>query len=132
VARLGGDEFVGLLTSPTVDGRWLHPAARRLAGALAEPMRIAGHSVVVTASIGLVPVPGCQHLAETLRRADAAMYRAKANRGQPGRYAPVFDDDFVCHQGTPPPAGAADPDLEEAIYPVRQLVDTTPSVQTGG
>ncbi|HEX5543168.1 MAG TPA: GGDEF domain-containing protein [Micromonospora sp.] len=77
VARLGGDEFAGLLSVPSIDGSWLDRAARRLTEALAAPIQIVGRSVQVRASVGLAPTAGC-HLAEALRHADAAMYRAKA------------------------------------------------------
>jgi diguanylate cyclase (GGDEF)-like protein len=78
VARLGGDEFAGLLTVPDLDDAWLNCAARELADALAAPMQAIGYSVTLTASVGLVPVDGHVDLAEALRRADAAMYRAKS------------------------------------------------------
>jgi diguanylate cyclase len=89
VARLGGDEFAGLLTMewwagdgpddiPATDDTRLSRAARDLADALAAPMLAGGHSVTLTASVGLVPVRGHVDLAEALRHADAAMYRAKS------------------------------------------------------
>jgi diguanylate cyclase (GGDEF)-like protein len=78
VARLGGDEFAGLLTVPDLDDAWLSCAARELADALAAPMQVIGHSVTLTASVGLVPVRGHGDLAGALRHADAAMYRAKS------------------------------------------------------
>jgi diguanylate cyclase (GGDEF)-like protein len=79
VARLGGDEFAGLLTTPTIDERWLSHTERSFADALGAPMRISGHDVRVTVSVGMVAVPPAAHLAEALRRADAAMYRAKGS-----------------------------------------------------
>jgi diguanylate cyclase len=78
VARLGGDEFAGLLTVANIDDTWLNCAARELADALAAPMLATGHSVTLTASVGLVPVDGHADLTEVLRHADAAMYRAKS------------------------------------------------------
>jgi diguanylate cyclase (GGDEF)-like protein len=78
VARLGGDEFAGLLSVPDLDDGWLSCAARELADALAAPMHASGYSVLLTASVGLVPVYGPVDLAEAVRRADAAMYRAKS------------------------------------------------------
>lgn len=74
VARLGGDEFAGLLA-----GRHESPQeqADRLAEALAAPMRLAGQVVTVSVSVGLVPVEPDGHLADAVRRADAAMYRSK-------------------------------------------------------
>ncbi|MDH6461914.1 diguanylate cyclase (GGDEF)-like protein [Micromonospora sp. A200] len=77
VARLGGDEFAGLLSSPSVDRRWIDHATRRLCEAMAAPIPVGGRSVRVTASVGLAPVSGPTQLAEALCAADAAMYRAK-------------------------------------------------------
>nr|WP_239088496.1 GGDEF domain-containing protein [Planosporangium mesophilum] len=79
VARLGGDEFAGLLVGAT-DESWLRRAGDELVDTVAEPMRVAQSTVVVTASVGLVAVEGAADLAEVLRDADAAMYRAKACR----------------------------------------------------
>jgi diguanylate cyclase len=79
VARLGGDEFAGLLTSRSVDGTGLQQAAWSLADALAAPMWITGRGVRVTASVGLVPVHGCNRLTDILHHADGAMYRAKTS-----------------------------------------------------
>ncbi|MFC3502084.1 GGDEF domain-containing protein [Micromonospora krabiensis] len=78
VARLGGDEFAGLLTSPTVDSRWIDHATRRLCEMLAAPIPLGGLTLRVTASVGLAPVTGPTQLTEALRQADAAMYRAKS------------------------------------------------------
>lgn len=102
VARLGGDEFAGLLTSPTIERPWLYQAAQRLADTLAAPMPIAGRSLVVTASVGLAPVHGSAHLAEALRHADAAMYRAKTSRRHGVRFMPVLDDDPTYPPGIRP------------------------------
>jgi diguanylate cyclase (GGDEF)-like protein len=78
VARLGGDEFVGLLTSATLDEQWLRQTEERLAATLATPIPVQDGIVTVTVSVGLAPVRGTTDLADVLRRADAAMYRAKA------------------------------------------------------
>ncbi|MFI6265938.1 GGDEF domain-containing protein [Micromonospora sp. NPDC051006] len=81
VARLGGDEFAGLLTTPTVDRRWIEHATGRLCEMLAAPIPLGGLSIRVTASVGLAPVTGPTQLTEALHRADAAMYRAKSLSG---------------------------------------------------
>ena len=78
VARLGGDEVAGLLTIADVDDTWLSWAARELADVLSAPMVATGHPLTLTASVGLVPVRDHADLAEVLRHADAAMYRAKS------------------------------------------------------
>ncbi len=75
LARFGGDEFVVL-----VDGG-VDPAvvAERLRRAVQEPMMVAEHELVVTASIGFaVNASGDLSADDLLRDADAAMYRAKA------------------------------------------------------
>jgi diguanylate cyclase (GGDEF)-like protein len=83
VARLGGDEFAGLLTAPTADPGWLSHAAWRLTEALSAPVQAGNRRVNVTASVGMTPVPRGMPLAEALRRADEAMYRAKTGGGIP-------------------------------------------------
>jgi diguanylate cyclase (GGDEF)-like protein/PAS domain S-box-containing protein len=88
VARLGGDEFAILLEHVTAASSATRVADRILAR-LAEPILVAGREVRVSGSIGIA-LSGVGGIAfeDTLRGADAAMYRAKAD-GK-GRYA-VFD-----------------------------------------
>jgi len=80
VARLGGDEFSCVLTSPhrAAPDNWWRPSVTALSAAIAEPMLVDGHLVHVTASIGVAPACGGVLLDELLRRADLAMYHAKA------------------------------------------------------
>ena len=83
-ARLGGDEFAVMVESIT------HPdgavtVARRIIGAMAEPLAIAGSDVAVQGSIGIALGVGGQTASEIMRSADLAMYRAKSE-GK-GRYA---------------------------------------------
>lgn len=78
LARLGGDEFAVLITnvnSPT-DVRLI---TERMQEALATPFDIEGREIYASASIGIV-VGGEQYrsVADLLRDADTAMYRAKA------------------------------------------------------
>jgi PAS domain S-box-containing protein len=111
VARLAGDEFVLL---DVVDPAHVGAAADRLLAALARPVVLGGVEVVLTASVGVAvvdgpspgdgePAPGGVSPAagETpgdllLRRADVAMYRAKATG--PGRW--------VLHRRGDPDPGA--------------------------
>ena len=81
VARLGGDEFTVLLTD--VGGEWSPEVfAARVSEAMTEPVVVEGSEVVVHLSIGAtVAVPGHSSVKEVLRRADAAMYVAKARGG---------------------------------------------------
>lgn len=98
VARLGGDEFVGLLHWPAADSRALQRTARKLADTLAAPIRVAGHGIAVTASVGLAAVAGAADLDDLVGSADAAMYRAKSTRGS------VFLTDGWAAEPTPAPA----------------------------
>ncbi len=83
VARLGGDEFAGVLTSGRSEaaGPWWRPAVTALAAAIAEPIPVAGQILTVTASIGVAPAYDDVVIGELLRRADLAMYHAKAKAG---------------------------------------------------
>lgn len=78
VGRLGGDEFVVAGSGLDKDGA-LH-LTERVQAALAVPILVSGHELVVSASIGVVTtVPGEQATAEqVLQGADVSMYDAKA------------------------------------------------------
>ncbi len=78
LARLGGDEFVALL----IDLAGHHdsePVLDRLGEAAAQPILIDGHTVQVSASIGVTffPQQGMTDADQLLSQADEAMYRAK-------------------------------------------------------
>jgi diguanylate cyclase (GGDEF)-like protein len=81
VARLGGDEFAILL----FDVR--HPSdagtvAEKILERIRHPLTIAGHGLVVTASIGVTIAPADSNEPNVLtKNADLAMYRAK-DRGR--------------------------------------------------
>ncbi len=78
VARIGGDEFVVLLDDIVAieDGRRV---AQRIQAALEPAFLINGTEVVVTASTGIsMNDRGSTDATDMLRRADAAMYDAKA------------------------------------------------------
>lgn len=78
VARMGGDEFTLLLAGPDSRAAAEH-AAERVLAAFEAPFEVGGHLLRVTPSIGfaLHPSHGCE-LDDLLKRADAAMYQAKA------------------------------------------------------
>ena len=82
LARLGGDEFALLLEG--ANEQIATEVAGRLLSSLAEPMEIAGRSLGLGASIGVVIHEGDGGASESLiRDADLAMYAAKeAGRGR--------------------------------------------------
>jgi diguanylate cyclase (GGDEF)-like protein/PAS domain S-box-containing protein len=92
VARLGGDEFAVLqvgIDRANDAGR----LATRLLSALALPFELEGQSVPVSASLGIAiaPTDGADH-ATLLRKADAALYRAKAEgRGRWRFFEPAME-----------------------------------------
>jgi diguanylate cyclase (GGDEF)-like protein len=80
VARLGGDEFVLLL--PQAGAEAALQQARRLTQRLREPFEVQGLSALVGASAGIALAPAHATTRQELaRRADIALYTAKAQRG---------------------------------------------------
>ncbi len=77
VARLSGDEFAVLLVSQGSPGA-VDQIAQRLLTSIALPFHVAGSTVHISASIGLLPsIDHCDGTEAILRDADIAMYRAK-------------------------------------------------------
>ncbi len=88
LARMGGDEFA--ILAEDLDGlRAIITVAERVLDCLRDPFELSTGTVVATVSLGVVRLEPAETGAELLRRADLAMYRAKANGG--GRYA-LYDD----------------------------------------
>ena len=78
VARLGGDEFTLLVTGDDAGGVALR-VAESIASAIDQPFSFAGHELFVTMSIGgAVSGRGDKNITELLRKADIALYHAKA------------------------------------------------------
>ncbi len=81
LARLGGDEFTLLIDEQGAEGR-SEKMARSLVDALAIPMLVDGHSMIMTPSIGIGLFP--QHAEDStllMQQADMAMYAAKEAGG---------------------------------------------------
>jgi diguanylate cyclase (GGDEF)-like protein/PAS domain S-box-containing protein len=80
VARLGGDEFTVLiddLRNPNA----VHAVVDKLEAALRTPMLVSGHSIVVSASIGVAQRRARETTPEEIiAAADAEMYRVKNRR----------------------------------------------------
>lgn len=78
VARLGGDEFVIALNNPANRDE-VALIARHLVDSLAEPVHLHGHLIQVGCSIGVAMFPAdALTPADLIKKADAAMYGAKA------------------------------------------------------
>lgn len=78
LARLGGDEFAVLF--PQIAAREeMTVIGHKLINALSAPLRIKGHDLFVSASIGITTAPEDGELADTLiRQTEIAMYQAKS------------------------------------------------------
>jgi diguanylate cyclase (GGDEF)-like protein len=78
VVRLGGDEFVVLLLDQPRSADLISATVQKLRAAIAETIRVNGHDLRVTSSMGITNYPDDGTDADTLiANADAAMYRAK-------------------------------------------------------
>ncbi len=79
VTRLGGDEFAILLTGSADEDRAVH-VGRRVLRALEQPVALDGLDVEVGGSLGIALAPAhATDGASLLKRADLAMYDAKAS-----------------------------------------------------
>jgi diguanylate cyclase (GGDEF)-like protein len=79
LARLGGDEF-SLLLKPIDGPREAAHVAERIVKAVSTPFTIAGHQILIGASVGIAVAPGDGSTADALmKNADLACYRAKSD-----------------------------------------------------
>jgi diguanylate cyclase (GGDEF)-like protein/PAS domain S-box-containing protein len=100
-ARLGGDEFCILLDA--IDGfEDATRVAERVLAALRRPLEVGEHLLRVTVSVGIAYADAKTVARELVRRADAAMYRAKALGKD--RYA-VWEPGHDEPGGRPPASG---------------------------
>jgi diguanylate cyclase (GGDEF)-like protein/PAS domain S-box-containing protein len=76
VGRMSGDEFVILLPDLHSD-RDADEVSQKILSAIAQPVRIGKHEIIVTASIGISLFPVCEDVESLFKNADLAMYRVK-------------------------------------------------------
>ncbi|PTY36859.1 diguanylate cyclase [Saccharospirillum sp. MSK14-1] len=91
LCRLGGDEFA-ILVHDLVHPTQVRLLVNRVFDALAGPVEIDGHSLEITASVGIATYPDCATDAVGLMKcADVAMYRSKSlGRNQVQYYSRTF------------------------------------------
>jgi len=78
LARIGGDEFTVLLEGAHAEHDALH-VAERVVNEMRKPFELWGHRLKLGVSVGLaLSEPEGAEASELLRRADIALYRAKA------------------------------------------------------
>jgi diguanylate cyclase (GGDEF)-like protein len=77
LVRLGGDEFAVFVAGEAAAGCAVD-LANALVECLRQPIDLAGRNVRIGASIGVCCSAGCEDPTELMRRADIAMYEAKA------------------------------------------------------
>ncbi|WP_344337364.1 putative bifunctional diguanylate cyclase/phosphodiesterase [Kitasatospora putterlickiae] len=97
VARMGGDEFAVLVTDSQGSDQ-LTDLAARILDVLERPFDVAGHRLVVTASVGVVERPVRETTpTDLVKDADATLYWSKAD----GRARwTLYDPDRGAHQLT--------------------------------
>lgn len=92
VSRVGGDEFACLIARMP-DPALLDALARKLIETVSAPVLVGDRTLCVRPSIGLAVSPFDGTAPDVLlRRADAAMYRAKRLRAGHARFDPLLDD----------------------------------------
>jgi diguanylate cyclase (GGDEF)-like protein len=95
VARLGGDEFVIILAA-VHDRADVNAFCKRIVAAIGEPFELNGNSLHVSVSIGVVTAPlNGMEPGELMRKADIALYAAKADGRDRHTYFESFMDDRV-------------------------------------
>lgn len=84
--RIGGDELA-IIVEKVEDSLDITQIIRKLVQLLAEPIIVEGHSVEVSASLGVATYPEAGDTPETLlRRANRAMFEAKRDTGTSYRF----------------------------------------------
>ena len=126
-ARLGGDEFAVLLEGP--DGRdGVAAAARRVLHELSAPILVNGLKLTVGASIGIAMCPeDGRNAADLLQRGDAAMLRAKEDRGAYKFFDSSIDEELKSKAALETELRTAIPngDIVPYFQPVLRLDDGT-------
>jgi diguanylate cyclase (GGDEF)-like protein len=121
--RIGGDEFAVLLPDTPIVAD-AEAVAGRLLESLGAPITIEGHELVVPASIGVALAAAGERVAvdELLRRADVAMYHAKAQgKNRMATHSARLEvPPEPTNQATPDVGGALGPSTERSSSHYRE------------
>jgi len=100
VARLGGDEFA-VVQNGLTDLTGATRLAQRVVEAMAAPFELQGHQVMIGASVGVALAPSDgESPDELLKKADMALYRAKADgRGAFHFFEKAMDEQLQARRG---------------------------------
>ncbi|CAD7035229.1 bifunctional diguanylate cyclase/phosphodiesterase [Pseudorhizobium endolithicum] len=91
IGRIGGDEFTALL--PGATGERAAGAAEQVIRDLSEPFELQGNRVKIGASVGVAVCDDATEFPEASRKADIALYHAKAaGRGRFAIFGKHMDD----------------------------------------
>ena len=131
VARLGGDEFVvvlqGLDGAPERAAAMAEVVAHKIITALGQPYPLGGRTLYSTPSIGIALFQGAQQpVQELLKRADLAMYQAKAQ----GRNTLCFFDPAM--QAAASARSALEGDIRQGLARNEFLLHYQPVVDASG
>ncbi|MEJ2624931.1 MAG: EAL domain-containing protein [Pseudolabrys sp.] len=126
VARLGGDEFA-VISSIGDDPAKMMALAQRVINTLSAPYAIHEHNIVIGASVGIAAIDrNCAGVADVMRYADMALYRAKnEGRNRACMYDAVMDADLSSRK-------LLEADLREAIENDRLTLHYQPVVAKDG
>jgi diguanylate cyclase (GGDEF)-like protein len=89
IARLGGDEFA--IIASVAGQQQVDETCQRVVNIWTTPFALSQGECFVSGSLGAAPLDPALTVSELLRRADAAMYRAKSDNSP----YKVFDDEMI-------------------------------------
>jgi diguanylate cyclase (GGDEF)-like protein len=99
IARLGGDEFAVVVRIPNDCSAIASSLATRLIDAVIPPFELHGHNIVIAMSIGIALSEPNVSVADMLKRADVALYRAKDDGGTFVFFTPGMDEPLQARLG---------------------------------
>jgi diguanylate cyclase (GGDEF)-like protein len=99
IARLGGDEFAIIVANPAGDLELAVSIASRLVESIAAPFEVQGQHIFIGTSIGIALSEPEATGPNLLKRADVALYHAKAERGNFACFEHGMDEHLQARRG---------------------------------